>query len=745
MPWKAVKGHGCSGETPWAVIKSDTGEKVSCHETEEKANDAVKALYAQEDQADTEALAYEPDGDGNCPPGHHKMPNGKCLPDGHSESDVRTLATDKPWDGSASRFTDEQYQRSCAACDPASKGTPKERCFLPHHEPDGTLNSNGVHNSASRVSQLKDRSPDAVSRAKSHLRSHYRELDEEPPDSLAASADLSVEEMQQFHVAPEPGQWEGVLAIEGSPTGDGREFAPGSLTWADLPVPLKWMPQEEMGHEGSVIVGRIDKIQRKGSEILGEGVFDLGGENGREAYRLTRDGFLKGVSIDVDAVTAQDIEYVFPEDSEGDSAEDGLDGLLMLFGPPPEKMIFHDGRVRAATLTPMPAFVEASIELLNPDEEMPPLVALPEGVLTWEYNVGAAKRLGLSVVAVGPHSTATSDKTWDPVTSEGNLPSPMSVAQARSAYAYVDDSKVEGGRVAKGGGRFLHHEVDSQGDVGAANLTACHDGLEVLRKGRGGSALSKTDRRAIYDHLAAHERSAGREVEFYALLAHGLGETDDLPPAEWFQDPGLSVPTAITVSDDGRVYGHAAQWGACHVGYGSECVQPPREEAHPYFMTGEVVCADGSCVAVGQITLGTGHASLGLGPAATKAHYDDTGCAVADVAVGNDKHGIWVAGAIRPGTDPVKVRELRASGQVSGDWRRIGGRLRLMGLLAVNVPGFPVQRPKAQVASGQPMALVAAGRITVGRGAIPVEAMVQQALRVMRDKLVARVHGGGEK
>jgi 2'-5' RNA ligase len=93
--------------------------------------------------------------------------------------------TDKDWDGSASRFNDAQYQKAAAACDPADKGTVKSRCFLPHHEPDGTINRNGVHAAAQRVGALEGRSPDAVSAAKAHLRNHYRtDLDEDPPDSL---------------------------------------------------------------------------------------------------------------------------------------------------------------------------------------------------------------------------------------------------------------------------------------------------------------------------------------------------------------------------------------------------------------------------------------------------------------------------------------------------------------------------------------------------------------------------------
>jgi 2'-5' RNA ligase len=188
------------------------------------------------------------------------------------------------------------------------------------------------------------------------------------------------------------------------------------------------------------------------------------------------------------------------------------------------------------------------------------------------------------------------------------------------------------------------------------------------------------------------------------------------PPASWFADPELREPTGIVVDDEGRVLGHAATWQSCHIGFGDQCVTPPHEADHPYFLTGEVVTADGGRVAVGQVTLGTGHAPLNLGATRAAEHYDDTGSVVADVACGNDEHGIWVAGAVRPGVEPSRVAELRASGQLSGDWRRIGGQLRLVALLAVNVPGFPVPRPRARVASGDTQALVAAGKVAHDAG-----------------------------
>ena len=88
-----------------------------------------------------------------------------------------------------------------------------------------------------------------------------------------------------------------VLAPVGVRSGDGRQFAPLSLTTRDLPLPLMWQIQTAEGHDSSVIVGRIDSLERSedGSLTNARGVFDVG-PYGQEAERLVRHQFLRGVS-----------------------------------------------------------------------------------------------------------------------------------------------------------------------------------------------------------------------------------------------------------------------------------------------------------------------------------------------------------------------------------------------------------------------------------------------------------------
>lgn len=433
------------------------------------------------------------------------------------------------------------------------------------------------------------------------------EGDEPPMDTMSVAPSGPLE--MSGATAP----WRGPLTVEGIETGDGREFDDGSLTWAELPLPLRWNIEDSHGGEPrtkAVNVGRIDRIWREDSGlIMGEGVLDLSDDNGQRAYSKIEGKFLRGVSVDVDSVKDADMELVWADtDPDGEGEQDPF---AQLFASP-EKVVFHKGRIRAATLVDIPAFAEAYIALLD-----------------------------------------------------------------------------ENGAVVAGG-----------------------EPVGALRQSR----VIRTRSRIVAAPVSA-------------------------PPADWFTNPDLSVPTPVTVAPDGRVYGHAALWGTCHIGQEGMCVTPPHEDAHPYFMTGAVACQGDAMASVGQITVGTGHAPLHLGHRAASEHYDNTGVAVADVTVGNDSHGIWIAGSVRPGADPGRVHELRASGQVSGDWRRIGGQLRLVGLLAVNVPGFPVPKLASKYALGHQLSLVAAGTPDLVEH-LTEDDLDQIAYRRIMNKLNARVHGG---
>nr|DAU94800.1 MAG TPA: minor head component F [Caudoviricetes sp.] len=229
----------------------------------------------------------------------------------------------------------------------------------------------------------------------------------------------------------------------------------------------------------------------------------------------------------------------------------------------------------------------------------------------------------------------------------------------------------------------------------------------VYAAGQVPSTPEPAERGANADSEAEMARSAGADLLSRDSLTAAAIPT--APPEAWFKDPQLTGPTALVVEDNGRVYGHIAVWGTCHIGQVGKCVEPPTSPSnYAYFRTGVLRTAEGTSVAVGHLTMGTGHAGPRDSANAAAEHYDNTGTVFSDVAAGEDAYGIWVAGSLRPGITAEQVRVAR-SAPISGDWRTIRGSLELVGALAVNVPGFPVPRPQGLLASGEVKSLQASG------------------------------------
>lgn len=180
------------------------------------------------------------------------------------------------------------------------------------------------------------------------------------------------------------------------------------------------------------------------------------------------------------------------------------------------------------------------------------------------------------------------------------------------------------------------------------------------------------------------------------------------PPSSHFTNPSLpALQRYVTMTEDGRIYGHLAGWGECHIGYEQVCVTPPHSStSYSHFMCGTVLTDDSSLIPTGPIAISGGHANDHADARTARAHYDNTDTAVADVAVGEDEYGIWFSGALRSDITDEEIRILRASG-VSGDWRKINNSLELVGICSVNVPGFP--KVRAHLSNNEVMSLVAAG------------------------------------
>lgn len=139
--------------------------------------------------------------------------------------------------------------------------------------------------------------------------------------------------------------WQGVLAVEGVPTGDMRQIEIGALRWAQLPLPLMAQfenPVGGMGHDGAVLAGRIDDIVRiDENRVWARGLIDPSAPGGPNLINALDKMLMRGVSVDLDDVTVTQLR-----------SSDGK----------PRRNIV-DARIRGATVTPFQAIVEAEISL----------------------------------------------------------------------------------------------------------------------------------------------------------------------------------------------------------------------------------------------------------------------------------------------------------------------------------------------------------------------------------------------
>jgi len=413
-------------------------------------------------------------------------------------------------------------------------------------------------------------------------------------------------------------EWEGVLIVEGLPSGDGRMIDEGALTWRELPVPLMLQTINAGGHDGAVIAGSIHEIERVGHEIVGRGYFDSG-EAGQEAKRLLSEGTMRGVSADIDSVVAE-----LRDESGADVAMEDV-----LFGDPGNVMeVLTEGRIMGATMTPFPAFQEAHLKVIGKDDVDEDMVLVASG-------------------------SKADGEVW----------------RFTSPYPLV---------------------------------------------GRGGESYK-------VESLVA---SGGTVTELPVIPVH--------PPLAWFaaEDPELDPNMPFTVFPNGRIYGLVARWGTCHIGFSDRCVQVPRpHDGYANFRCGHVLTAEGTLVSTGPIYADTVHPSLKMSASDAQAFYAHTGCALGDVVLYEGEFGILAAGAVKSDAPIEAVNRLRAAG-VSPDWRTIDRNLEIVGLLSVNVSGFPVStalvaaaseiggivptvggEPKWEVDRGEFTSLVAAGSL----------------------------------
>lgn len=661
--------------------------------------------------------------------------------------------TSKPWNGAASRFSDDEYKMATAACD-SGDGTVKSLCFLPHHEPDGTVNVNGVHAAAQRVSSLKGHDAAAVSRAKAHLRSHYKAMNEDPPEAIAAAA-ISDDLAAGFagmhdsytgshkHAHSAYGQQGGDAEHDHTHTHDGDNLhrhshadatvEPVTSSGADARragIPFaEWVGGWWAGQHGSfrrqppagretwwngvieglayTASGRVDHDPMLGAE------WAITEHEPGEWFLLTAGGTpwnTTPIGSYTEALEALSVQLAEQGDSRA-TLDNGWQSEMAFEG-----VSTGDGRYILPgaieyRATPLPLMLQTETETGH-------MGAVLAGAINGTGKLGQ--------IALG-----TGDYDRSPAGQQA-----FSIVDARGRFGVsIDVAEAEGQPHCN---THNVNPMDSDDCDYDCDIEAQFSLIKVM-------GLTMTPFPAFEDAYIANKAPAAANqtppapavaasgegcAECAEQMAEGLAAAatqrparpatatvpDVDPPAEWFENPGFRIGDGrlvlqpddmhyacpLTVEEPDahgrrRVYGHMASWFTCHTGIRNQCVTAPRSKSgYAAFNLRPIQTEDGTIVKVGHLTMGIGHADTdpSLSFQEVAAHYDGGPGAIrmARVRMGEDEFGPWFAGCIAPGVTEEQVRAFSAC-SVSGDWREVfkGKGLDCVACLAgVTVPGFPI-------------------------------------------------------
>lgn len=388
-----------------------------------------------------------------------------------------------------------------------------------------------------------------------------------------------------------------MLAPINAPTGDGRRFQTGGITLAPVPFPFEWARAREGGHDGAVVVGAVQEanigtvkeavaagwISADAAKAINlgndaEAVWASGelfddvsrdemprlAEDVAEAMHLIGAGTL-GPSVDLDSfegipvmegtddpITWEDLEAAYEETGE----------------EPKIELLVTEGRVRAATLVSIPAFMETCRPLELVTEEP----AEAAGTVTTAALIASVSAPLAAVDAFdAPALDGPTPITFDFTTGRvfGHI------AEWRTCHAGYADVCVTAPKDPAGDYAWFNRfpvETDG-GTVWAGRLTVGgrHPGLSLAAS----ATMAAYDGKTVAAYVRASEDDHGIVVS--GVLAPNLTEQDRRVLArrkvsgDWRETPaGLSLVELLALSPGPRQHSEPGFPVATHTRYGRQ-------------------------------------------------------------------------------------------------------------------------------------------------------------------------------
>lgn len=534
----------------------------------------------------------------------------------------------------------------------------------------------------------------------------------------------------------------GVLAPEDAESGDARGFNAGAMTARPYRLPFAWQKVSVGAHDGSIVVGSVDRLMRKDGLIHWEGTLMHTAEADEFTELVAFFGKF-GVSVDGDKGSLDETR----------SKQTGV--------------TWFDA-VRAAGLTAVaiPAFAEAYVAL-GPHPEMPEMDDEETAVLTasgdlvtfdrgpgWVTNPVETKRIhdywtkkgepGYAKIRWGTPGDFTRAKKLIGEKIAKNSPEDMRYLNQIIAQWHHDALGYWPGDLDKPGNKTsaeakaereakmaagvdgdtepaiwepvltssaTFREVDTEerkrlakegaampdGSYPIANCEDLKNAIQAIGRAKDPAAV-KSHIRKRKAALSCNEVGLPDTWATHDLVLTASVGVRALPLLSYFdrhEDSGALVIEDPDENGIRRTYGYAGEWGVCHIGIDGRCVEVPEDatdSGYAEYHLGRTK-TDRGYINTGLITYKVEHrdAKRILSESARQAHFDDISNAWAAVRIGEDYRGVWFSGVVLPHVAENDLVLIEASGQVSGEWKY--GALRT--LLTVGVPGYPVIRSSA--------------------------------------------------
>lgn len=748
MPWEIVKGGGKCESGQWAVVKKGSGETEGCHDSRDAAMQQLRALYAsEEDMAELPngwrgpiAALDIPTGDVRMlmtPPGGlrtRRYPMSFTRQHIGSETDIWIGTIDRAWvQRSAEGEFDELWGEGSFDLG-GEDGREAARMLMKGLEtvsihPDQVTfeqwfikGSYGVDYERVEPEVAVDISGDFP-----QLREGFSAKDVMTDWRLASVALVSIPAFDEARIEPvfdykptvEQPQFSGSAMVALRPDNPERlALATGSAA-EDLHVTLAYLGDvAELECESkdaefiaaNVALGWTEQKRPMAAKVAGYGVL---GDKGAVVVFLNggdlalAHGQAKAALSDTDKVFAEQhapflahLTLGYPAD--GDHQADMLSEAAKMVGQELtfSKVSFDWGPERVDW-----ALFEEDKED-EEEEDCEPIIAAITGNLS--LPVARDRKMKWD-----GHKARQTVAKWASSDGSGDL---EKINWTKFGQAFLYRGKPKSGNSTYAEGESGYRVEDFKGGFATVidgQLTIVPNGAIGLAGGHGITAMNvpEAEKKALKRKLCslyARVRSVhkdfpdcpfeGKDADTSLLAAVG-GQTFE---AADFADPQLTGPTPLTVTEDGRVFGHVALWNSCYQASPAlgSCTKPPRSRTeYARFHVHGARLSDGSTLPVGVITFGEGHRDHG-GLRAAQAAYANIATAAAKVRAGEDEFGVWVSGRVLDAFAD-RAYDLLLS-PLSGHWEpdADAGGLEMLAAHVVVAPGFKVSRIVASLGEG---------------------------------------------